>query len=424
MAQTNGIYDNFVLDNGLDVTMQKTSTKTAFAFLRTNFGSSHEEEGEEGLVHLLEHCLVNAGTDKLSPTEFAKYRDSFGGDFNVATSIGRTFFQLDLLKEDFESALNFLSQIVFCPNFNSKMVETQKQVVLIETSDNKGTASFTDSKRFREALYRGHPINYDGLGKEQIIRKATIEDLNKLHGRGFSPNNIELFLVGALPDDVKELVNKYFGPYKPRKDTRREFPELSPLEKQTIIHSFAPDLLNKDNPQTSSAEISFGFVVPPELKYGYPLNLISGILTGGTDSRLYKKIRSQKGLAYSIKSDYSSEYNAGTFLIQTNVPATKYEKVIEYLFEGLNELKKEKVDASELNRLIKITKFKVASQFETNMGHIQEMTRIKDHGITMDEILRTYQSITPEQIQETAIQYIPDKDENYVLLIRNPLKFH
>ena len=60
-------YREFTLDNGLFVALQNTPTQTVSGRLRVFQGALHEQPGEEGLAHFLEHTIVNAGSRKYSP---------------------------------------------------------------------------------------------------------------------------------------------------------------------------------------------------------------------------------------------------------------------------------------------------------------------------------------------------------------------
>ena len=79
-------YRKYRLENGLVVALQDTSTQTVSTKLIVNQGSSHEKEGEEGLAHFLEHCLVTGGSQKYDPISADKINGSFGNASDVFRS--------------------------------------------------------------------------------------------------------------------------------------------------------------------------------------------------------------------------------------------------------------------------------------------------------------------------------------------------
>ena len=100
MVVINGGYKQYELENGLVVALQNTPTQTVATKLRVNYGSSHEREGEEGMAHFLEHCLVSGGSKKHDPAKADEIRGSFAM-FNAFTNIDRTFFVGEMLEGDF-----------------------------------------------------------------------------------------------------------------------------------------------------------------------------------------------------------------------------------------------------------------------------------------------------------------------------------
>jgi hypothetical protein len=79
----------YELDNGLFVVLQRTPTRTVAGKLRVHHGALHEEEGEEGLAHFLEHNLISGGTEKYTPEEVDELRVTFG-NFNAYTAPHQT----------------------------------------------------------------------------------------------------------------------------------------------------------------------------------------------------------------------------------------------------------------------------------------------------------------------------------------------
>ena len=124
MTIINGGYREFKLDNGLVVALQKTPTQTVAAKLRVNYGSSHEREGEEGLAHYLEHCLVTGGSSKYNPISADEIRGTFGYS-NAFTNIGRTFFVGQMLTEDLETWMDYISDHVLRPGFDKDSYSCQ-----------------------------------------------------------------------------------------------------------------------------------------------------------------------------------------------------------------------------------------------------------------------------------------------------------
>ena len=139
-------FETYQFSNGFRLVWQNTPSETIFANLRINCGALHEKDGEEGIAHFLEHMLIEGGTDKYTPEEQAKIRD--GLRTNAFTSRERTIFPCGMNALDLESYLNMVSQMVFFPRLDKKVLEQQKKVVEREIAIKKGTADFEDIVNF------------------------------------------------------------------------------------------------------------------------------------------------------------------------------------------------------------------------------------------------------------------------------------
>ena len=138
-------YREFTLDNGLFVALQNTPTQTVSGRLRVFQGALHEQPGEEGLAHFLEHTIVNAGSRKYSPHEIRETMANFGY-MNAFTSQSQTTYPVDMLSEDVETYLDLIADAVTYPRFDKDKVDEERQRILREIADIKSAPDFIDKK--------------------------------------------------------------------------------------------------------------------------------------------------------------------------------------------------------------------------------------------------------------------------------------
>lgn len=416
-------YKEYKLGNGLIVALQNTLTQTVAANLRVNYGSSHEKEGEEGLAHFLEHCLITGGSEKYDPLTADEIRGSFG-DSNAIASIGRTFFISQMLSEDLETWMGYLSDHVFKPRFDPSRVDGERERVLREISDAKSDPAYPAKLEFNKIFYRGHPNGKFVLGKEEVVRNANIDTIKNFHKRGYHPNNTDLIIVGGLPENIEELINNYFGSFPTGGNTRREFPKLNPLAEKIILRRPAPELLNADNPEESSAQIFYIFLGPVNgHEDEYTVRTMARLL-GNRDanSLFFKNISLEKGLAYSIEMLVNGDYNAGRLEIRAMVPARRIEEAVSAIFEEMQKMKTQKVCDKSVERVKRAAKYTAAKATESNEGCASLIEHKLDEGLTLESFIKECDKVTPEKIIEVANKYLPDRENgNYVLYIRDPL---
>jgi zinc protease len=420
--EDNGTYREFKLDNGLLVALLNTPTQTISGRLRTNHGAIHETPGEEGIAHLLEHGLVYGGTQKYDPEAADAIKATFG-NYNAFTGLDRTFFPVHMLAEDLELYLDFVSDLAFNPRLDATRIQEEKGRVLREMADMKSNPGFRDQRAYQKALFGDGPESYFIAGTEDVINNATPNDLRAFHSRGYHANNMDLVLVGGLPENVEDLARKYFYGRPTGEGRKFEFPALAPLERQVILHTSAPELYNHDTPQDSSAQFSVSFIVPDGLhEDSYALSMLVNILGGDANSRLFRTVSQRKQLAYGVGGSYNGNNNRGIVNIGGSIISARQDGAFEAIFDEMQKLKSEPVNPEEIERIKRAMKYGTAKQFESNEGHLGEIERRLDYGFTTQRFLENLDGVTPERVVEVANRYLPTRNGNYVLLIRDPLK--
>jgi len=429
-------FNLYEFPNGFKLAWQRTPANTIFGNLRINHGALHEEKGEEGIAHFLEHMFIEGGTDKYTPEEQARIRGMFGYT-NAFTSRNRTMIPWGMIPSDLESYLDMASQMAYYPRLDSKIIEQQKEVVLREVARKKGSPGFGDVfKFFWPSVARDRDHTYFVLGEEEVIQNITEKKLRDFHKRGYSPNNMILMLAGDLPSDVVDRVGRYFtdmetGPGKPF-----EFSSVSPLESRAVKYSKAEDLLNKDNPEESNAQLMLGVAVPDEFHDdSQDLNVAADILGRSWTTGLKKRIRSDEGMSYDIGSFYSGDNKFGYFGVHGKVHAKRKENAIDIIFEELEKLGQLPQDEDEVSRAKRRVSYRVANNMGNlfkmivnidpiNIGAIARMDSNLEGGLSVKEKLSRIEKVNPSTIQRVINDYLPSQREanNYVLLVRDPLK--
>ncbi len=417
-------YRSYLLDNGLQVALLQTPTKTISARLRVFHGAVHEQEGEEGLAHMLEHCVYTAGSRKHTPQQVDEIQRLLA-ETNAHTTLGHTSFIGNFLAEDVELFLNLTSEAVFHPLFDPAIVEQERQRVLREITDTTSGSRMRDELAFEKALLRSFPQSRLVCGKEEVVRGASIDDIHTFHDRGYHTNNIHLILVGNLPDDVDNLIQHYFAD-KPMGDGKPFlFPEVPPLTERTILHTAAPYLASTDLLEGGNAQLRLGFIVPPETHPDcHALIMLSEILGGKhPSSLLHQEVSRLQGLAYHISSLYDGSNNAGMIEVRGRVHAPRWEEAVQLTFDTFKYLQDNPLPTPTFERLRKRLLFSFADHGERNKSRMGMIGRTLETGISPEERYDSLTAVTPAMVRDAAQKYLPkDRDGNYVLLVRDPLK--
>ena len=94
-----------------------------------NTGSRNEKENEHGMVHFIEHMLFK-GTRKRKTYHILSSLDDAGGELNAYTTKEETAIHASVLTEEFEKAVDIISDVTFNSVFPTKEIEKEKDVII------------------------------------------------------------------------------------------------------------------------------------------------------------------------------------------------------------------------------------------------------------------------------------------------------
>ena len=244
------------------------------------------------------------------------------------------------------------------------------------------------------------------------------------HNRGYHPNNMDLIGVGGLPENIEEMVRDYFGLVSSGENMRKDFPMLEPLGEKMVLRRPAPERLNADNPEDSSAQIFLHYLGPVSGNEDeYAVRAMNQILGGDTNSLLFQNFGLKRGLAYQATTSADVDYNGGELGINASVPANRIDEAVGAIFEEIDSMKTQRPSDTSVDRIKRMAKYNLAKTFESNEGHILAIEAKLDEGLTPELFIEGFDRVTPERVMEVANKYLPDRQSGkYILYVRDPLQ--
>jgi len=318
------------LANGVRVLTERNSESRAVVvgfWIQT--GTRFETKEQEGISHLLEH-MVFKGTEKYSAFEIAQSLEARGGDINAFTGREHTCFHTTSLKEDLDLSIEVLSQLFAFAKFKEEDFIKEKRVILQEilmASDDLEEYVFD---LFFERAFPKHPLGYQILGSVDSIKALSLKDVQRYYDQHFVPENLIISVVGSVDHDrVVESVERHLSG---KKWGTHQVLAPPPAPK---IKAFQ-DFFQKDCEQYHIL-VSFPACryTDPDRFNGFVLNTALG---GGMTSRLYQKIREEKGLVYSVFSMLNTFTDTGLETIYAGTEENHVSEVIDLINQEVDRL--------------------------------------------------------------------------------------
>lgn len=291
-------FDQITLSNGLRIIGERIPHfRSVSVGLWLGSGSQFEIPAEAGVSHFLEH-MVFKGTEKRSARKIAEEMDAVGGQLNAFTAKECTCFYAKVVDEHLPLAMDVIADLVTAPTFDKDEMEKEKGVVLEEISMSEDTPEDLVHEMLMLANYGDQPVARPILGTEDSVSAFSRDDLVSYWKRMYRPQNAVLSLAGNYDwNSVLVLAEILLGKWQSEGFEKRD----------CVTHSVAPTTLVREK-DIEQIHICLGY---PGLSIGdnrnYELSIFNSVFGGSMSSRLFQKIREERGAAYTVYS-YPNAY--------------------------------------------------------------------------------------------------------------------
>ena len=401
------------LQNGLTVILKENHAAPVVALeMWVKVGSRNETEEEAGISHLFEHMLFK-GTKKYEMGKIAREVEARGGDINAFTSYDYTVYFLTLPSRHLDLGLDILSEAIFNSTFDPEEIRKEREVVLEEWRRGEDRPVSRLNKRVMAAIFKEHPYRRPIIGYEQTINRFEREDLIRYFNKWYRPDNMVLVLVGDFKiDRVRPRLERFFGSYPKTPGPDFKDPGEPPQEgmRALVIHE-----------EVKEARMLLTFRIPDASHPDVPaLDLMAVILGDGESSRLYRRIKEDRGLVHSIFAYSYTPAGPGLFEIEGGLEGGKVEKALKEVLYETFRLKYERVSEGELNK----AKLKITSQAtydkETMEGEARKLGyyEVVLGGFEKEaDYFKAIEGTTPEDIRRVARDYLKVENLTVGLLL-------
>ncbi len=412
-CQTFGQVQEFILNNGLKVLVKEDHrAPIAVSMVWYNVGSSDEPEGITGVSHAIEHMMFK-GTPRFPLGVFSRTIAALGGQENAFTNNDYTayFEKIDAskLSTSFELEADRMNNLLLDANEFAKEIKVIQEERRLRTDNNPQALAF---ERFLATAHLSAPYNHPVIGWMSDLKQMNVMDLKKWFQRYYAPNNATLVVVGDVnPNEVHTLAERYFG----------AIPQKSITERKSVKE---PPTLGKKSVTIRAAAklplLMIGYTVP-SVKTAqnawepYALEIIAGILDGGEGARFAKNLIRGSHVATGADAYYNLYARYQTEFIVYGAPSQNHQ-VSDFhkaILSELNDLKKTPISKEELQRVKSQIIAQKTFEKDSIFGQAMELGLLETVGIGWQQTnnyTQAINSVTPEQIQQTAQRYFQENN--------------
>lgn len=367
-------------------------------------GSVNEPPSKIGLAAITGQVLRTGGTESKTGDEIDKELETMAATVETGIGQGSGYITVSVLKEDIDRALEILADILMNPAFREdkiNLAKIQQKAIISRRNDDIGQIT---NREFGKLIY-GKDNPYARHPEYATVEAVTREDIFDFYKKYFYPNNTIMAVWGDF--NSKDMVAKFkknLEPWPKAKVTIPPSPKVDYEYKSTVNFISKPDV-NQSNIMIGHIG---GLMDNPDYS---ALSVMNSILSF---ERMFKKIRTEEGLAYSVWGYYGANYQyPGVFSsgVQTKSESTVY--AIELMLKELKRITEGEVSDDELAKAKDQYLNSFVFNFDSKAEVVNRLMTYAYYGYPlnfMEKVKEGVEKVTKADILRVAREYLhPDK---------------
>lgn len=391
------------LENGIRiVTEHLPRSRSVSLGVLIDAGPQDDSPGLNGLAHLSEHALFQ-GTSGRSAFEIARLMDVAGGAMGAFTARDYTCFYANVLDEYLTYATELFGDMLLNSVFPSENIEREKQAVLREIGLSHDTPTERVHQQLKQLIWPNHSLGNAVHGNADSVERITCEDVQAFVSRHYTPDRVIVAAAGniehdALVEQIRDSFWRMEGIPPSRRNSRCRFHAGVAMHESPVSQAYFA--IGLEAPAYCAAE-------------RYRLFLLNSVLGGGMSSRLFRKLREERGLVYGISSELHAYREAGVLVIAGSAAPEDLTSVIALTIMELQQLAtcQTAIDEEELwtaKMQVRGQHLLSAENAHTRMSRLATQELYFGRQLPEAEILAEIEQITAEDLRQTCcLQLLP-----------------
>ena len=397
--------DRIELPNHLKILVfEEHSIPAVTMELLVSAGSWRDPAETKGLANLTAKSVL-LGARFMSFDDVNNKLDYMGASLEADCSKDFAIIGMQVLKKNFESAVELFTEVILHPSFPSADIDGQKDDIIGSLRSKEDDPLEVANRAFDRALFLESPYAGPAEGTEKSVAVIGTEEISKFYASFYRPNDSILVVGGDItPLEVNNLIVPKLIEWEaaevPDTAFRKEFADGAvnvaiekPLSQATIVIGC---------PAMDRASDDY-----------YPFKVMNQILgSGDLTSRLMIELRIKRGLAYAVESYPIARKYAGSFQVVIQTKNASAKESIALAKKQLERLREEPVSERELQAAKSFLVGNFPLQYNTQLDIAKFLAQIEFYGLGSeypDRYTPVINAVTSEDILRVAKKYLnPD----------------
>lgn len=380
------------LTNGVKVVFDPIeSANSACIGFFIKAGSVDEDDSNRGISHIIEHMMFK-GTGSRNAAELSEEFDSLGISINAFTSEECTCYYAKTLPENLLKAIELYSDMLMNSVFDKKELSRELKVILEEYKMYKNNPSSYASSMFTSEMMKGTSFEVDIIGTKKGIKNTTRDMVVDYYKKHYCNENCVICITGKFDEEsVFDYLEQNFSLFDRVND------------RQTVLDFGKGSYRSYVKDGTEQSYIFCGtHIFGGDDDRVDAIGILSTLLGGSMSSRLFKSIREEQGLAYSVGSRVDFYTDTGTFSISAGVGNDMVEDTIKSIQIELAKLQDFSFSEVEFLKAKNLYKSESIFDFEEmhhRMVEVGTAALLDNKYETIDEMVEKINAVTYEDVK-------------------------
>lgn len=373
-------WEERLLPNGLRL-CAATNRALPYAAVQLVVRSGARDDGERIGLADFTGDMLSAGAGTRDAVAFARDVDMLGAEMGVDTGRDGIVIGVDLLSRVLPEGMALLADMIARPHFMAEEVARERKGRLSSLKQNRSDPEWLAAVALRRTLYGETPYGYPVEGEERSVRAIRVDDIRAFHRTHITPRNAALIGGGDLDLETLErlaapLIEGWEG----------EAPAHPPIEppppRRRVVVVDAPSALH--------SPVRIGRVGIPRSHPDFvALRALNTVVGDYFNSRLNGRLREGMGYTYGAWSYVEGTMGPGMIAIGTSVRDDRVGGTVHAIFEELERLRAEPVDAEELTMVKRYISGRQALGLETPEQVVGMIGALALHELPRDHVATT-----------------------------------
>lgn len=334
-----------------------------------NAGALNEEGFKIGTAHVLEH-MISKGTKSRSEGDINFELSKIFGFENAMTNYPYTVYYGTCLSENLRQAALLYSDILLNPSFPESGFKEEIDIICQELKEwNDDTEDDCEAQLFKNC-FRNSRISQLIIGNEESVRSITLDDVKDFYNLYYFPQNLVISVVTSLSfEETLDIFECYFGRFHKQPSAKLLKRQSSVVNTPGVYEALRKDI------QSSKIEYCFNCDMLT-IKEIYALKLFSLEFGEGSNSMLFKVLRTENGICYDVSSSIETGSGMVLFIIKLGTSHENVNNVMRLIKNLISSVKTEKyiITQSKINILVQRYKLQQALHSEKSIQMAFKMT--------------------------------------------------